>query len=194
MKWKIIIILFVLIIVGGFAYLKYPKNTIQKTNEIPVQEESQAQIDDIVPGEIKNVNESYNTFTHKKYGFSFEYPSNMSASNFAEGEGEQVVFQGDNKDWFQIYITPWDENGDITVNRIKKDLPDILISDPQTVILGPKQKEGIGPKALIFWSKDSGLGDTREVWFVYEGNLYQLTTYKRLDQMVGKVLSTLTFK
>ncbi len=71
--------------------------------------------------------------------------------------------------------------------------PDIVINNAQNVILGPRKKVGVGPRALILFSKDSSLGDTREVWFVMNGNLYQITTYKRLDTMIGKILSTLVF-
>ena len=199
MKWnfKQSILVLVIVLVIIFLFVKFSKNNNGGITEdliIDDDKTSSNVVEGVIPGEVKKVDEKTNAFIHKQYGFSLDYPSNMKASNFKEGDGEQIIFQGSNGDWFQMYITPWDEEGDITSARIKKDLPDILIKDPQNVIIGPKQKEGVGPHALIFWSYDSGLGDTREVWFVQNGNLYQVTTYKKLDLMLGQILSTLTFQ
>jgi len=184
-----------------FAFVKFSGEEINSIGEVLVNEDKTSfSKDEVIPGEIQEVDEDTNTFIHKQYGFSLNYPSSLTVSNFREGDGELVLFQGDNGDWLQIYIMPWDEEGDITVERIKEDLPDLLILDPQRVIIGPKQKEGIGPNALIFFSQDSGLGETREVWFIYPepsrgaaSYLYQVTTYKRLDSVIGTVLSTLNF-
>lgn len=195
---KTILILIGLVVVGGVAFSFYKFS--EKGNLVPPEQivlnengEEVASLEPVVAPEIKKVDSTTNTFTHKKYNFSFNYPSSMKTSNFNEGDGEQILFQGDNKDWFQIYITPWDEEGDITAARIKQDLPDMVITSPQNAVLGPRQKEGVGPRALIFFSKDSSLGETREVWFVMNGNLYQITTYKKLDTMIGQVLSSIVF-
>ncbi len=197
---KILLIILVLGVLGGatFAFVWYAKRgTLTAPQSLSIDDilsDDAANIqEEVVPPEIKKVDESNNIYIHKKYGFTFNYPSDMKTSNFREGDGESINFQGDNGDWFQIYITSWDEEGDITVERIRQDLPDISIKEPQKVILGPRQKEGVGPHALIFFSKDSGLGETREVWFVQNRNFYQITTYKRLDSMIGEVLSTLVF-
>lgn len=195
---KTIFILTVFLVIGGVVYYsQFFKNESLKK----VGENSTVVFQDVVPPEIKKVDDTTSTFIHKKHNFSFNYPSDLKVSNFREGEGEQILFQGENGDpagggasWFQIYITPWDEGEGITVDRIKQDLPDILIKEPQFVILGPRQKEGVGPKALIFFSQETGLGETREVWFVQEGNLYQITAYKKLDSMIGEILSTLVFE
>ena len=186
---KKIIIGIIIIALAVFAFIKFFGKESQDK-----QETGAVVVNDVVPGEVKKLDEENNTFIHKGYGFSLNFPINMTASNFKEGDGEQIIFQGDNGDWFQMYVSPWDEDEDISVARIKQDLPELVISNPQRVVLGPKQAEGIGPNALIFYSKDSGLGDTREIWFIYESNLYQATTYKRLDAMVGQILSTLDFE
>jgi len=204
---KILTILIGLVVLGAvvFGAMKYGKKagvvSDMATTTSGVMEdgsstdEATEPIPEVVPGVVEKVNATTNTFTHKGYGFTLNYPSGMTTSNFREGSGEQIVFQNTkNGDWFQVYVTPWDETGDITATRIKQDLPDLLISSPQKAIIGPQQKQGIGPHALIFLSNEKGLGDTREVWFVANGNLYQVTTYKRLDAMLGQVLSTLTFK
>lgn len=189
----------VLILTTIFFYLKSNKVSIfNKENlntKIDYESNGENLIQEkIIDPDIKKMSESLNTYFHKKYNFSFDYPSTFKTSNFIEGDGEQIQFQSDNGDWFQIYVTPWDEGDIITPERIKKDLPNIVIKEPQQVILGPKQKEGIGPRALIFFSKDVSIGDTREIWFVHNGSLYQISTYKSFDIEIGKILSTLVFQ
>lgn len=198
---KIISIILILGIIGGIIFfsVKYynkkdggpsvmglPTMITETGEEVFVEEP-------VVAPEIKKVNATTNTFIHKGYNFTLNYPSNMTASNFREGGGEQIQFQGEGADWFQIFVTVWDEPGDITVARIKQDIPDIVITTPQKAIIGPRQKEGVGPHALIFFSKDSGLGETREVWFVSGGYLYQVTSRKSFDLKLGQILSTLSF-
>ncbi|MEQ1561451.1 MAG: hypothetical protein ABL899_01855 [Nitrospira sp.] len=197
--YKIIIILIIISAVV-FSFVRFSKtDKVVNVDGGENTEETVGQdveiLEDVVSPEIKKVDDSSSTFIHKKYAFSFTYPSSMKTSNFREGDGEQILFQDDaNKNWFQINITPWDESGDLTVARIKKDIPDIVIKDPQSVILGPDQKSSSGPKAIIFFSKEASLGETREVWFVKNGNLYQVTTYKRLDALISQILSTLVFE
>jgi hypothetical protein len=194
MKKILILIGVVVITVWLFGFKKAGQDVSTDNDGGETSVNATDEVVDVVPGEIQKVDENNNTFVHRQYGFSLVYPASMTASNFREGDGEMILFQDSkNGDWFQIYITPWDEEADVSVERIKQDMPDLLIDSPQTVLLGPKQKEGIGPRALIFWSRDSGLGDTREVWFVQNGNLYHITTSKKLDTMLGKVLSTVVF-
>src|SRR3989344_2176559 len=189
---KLVLIIVILATVGFAIFKFYEKEEQNAENTV---------VGDVVQGEIERVDADTNTFVHKGYGFSLNFPSNMTASNFREGEGEMVNFQSsENGDWFQIYISSWNEEEGISAERIRQDIPDIVITTPQQVVIGPGQREGVGPVALIFFSQDSGLGDTREIWFVYHEQgrgvasfLYQITTYKRLDSMIGEVLSTLDF-
>ncbi len=198
---RIISIILIVGILGGiifFAVKSYNKND-GNLNVIGLpsinSEESEEVfgVEPVVVGEVKKVDDTTNTFIHKGYNFTLNFPASMTASNFREGAGEQIQFQGTGGDWFQIYVTMWDEDGDITTARIKKDIPDIVINSPQNVIIGPKQIDGVGPHALIFFSKDSGLGETREVWFVQNGYLYQVTSKKSFDLKLGQVLSTINF-
>lgn len=192
---KIIYIFLILILLIAVFFAFKNKNTGQinfENNIDPFFENSNPM--EVLDPDIKKVNDTFNTYFHKKYSFSFDYPSTFKTSNFIEGDGEQIQFQADNGDWFQIYVTPWDEGNIITPERIRKDLPNIVIKEPQQVVLGPKQKEGVGPQALIFLSKDGTSIETREIWFVERGNLFQITTFKRLDPVIGNILSTLVFK
>jgi len=62
-----------------------------------------------------------------------------------------------------------------------------VIKDPQTV-------EIAGEEALVFFSKDTDIGDVREVWFVHQDRLYQASTYAKYDELLAKVMRTFRFK
>ena len=138
-------------------------------------------------------------YTSADYGFSFKYPEEFSASELDDDSGHTVLLQtSDAREGFQIFISAFDEpfdpaqgkSGPITPERIKQDLPDMLINSPQQVLIG-EQKD---IPALIFLSKHESLGDVREVWFVVNGFLYQLTAYADLDNFIGPILETLSFE
>ncbi len=134
-------------------------------------------------------------YTNSKYGFSIKIPENMTVSNFQEGrEGEVILLQSSEEDakngapWIQIFVLPFDEEGLITPQRIQKDLPSIKIEEPQYAVIGEKQF-----KALIFYGQESGIGETREVWFVKNGYLFQINTSKEYEALLGKMLETIRF-
>jgi len=74
----------------------------------------------------------------------------------------------------------------LTEQRIKEDIPDIVIKEPLQIKVG----EAI---ALAFLSESESLGQTREVWWVYKGNLYQITTYTEFDETMVAILETWKF-
>lgn len=45
----------------------------------------------------------------------------------------------------------------------------------------------------MFFSKNIALGDTREVWFIKNGYLYEVTTLKSLDAWLTQILQTWKF-
>ena len=49
----------------------------------------------------------------------------------------------------------------------------------------------------IFDARSSGerlrMGDTREVWFIHGGFLYEVTTYKQLDSWLAPIMQTWQF-
>lgn len=136
------------------------------------------------------------TYQNKKYGFSINVPESMTVSNFQEGRvGEVILFQvNEKKDknddpWMQVFVLPFDEEGLITPERIKKDLPDMEVEDPKYAIIG-KEKF----KALIFMSNEPGIGKTREVWFVKNGYLFQINTGHEYERLLGEMLETIEFR
>ena len=125
------------------------------------------------------------------YGFSFKYPEGFNASELDDDSGHTVLIQKSGvREGFQIYLTLFDESGPITPERIKQDWPDMVVNSPQQVLIGEKKDI----PALIFLSKHESLGDVREVWFVVNGFLYQLTAYADMDNFIGPITETLTFE
>ena len=141
--------------------------------------------------------DSKQTYENNVFGFSFRYPLGFKIIEIPEDLGTTILAEkSGTRESFQIFISEFDEPGPITGERIKKDLPDIVMENPLEILIG----EGKTIRALIFFVEDAALGKTREVWFVWPddpsvaGNyLYQITTYPEMDNLIGPILDTLKF-
>jgi hypothetical protein len=86
---------------------------------------------------------------------------------------------------FQIYAIPY--SGDhIDDARFKLDQPSGVIKDPLDVMID-------GVRGTMFFGQNAIMGDTREVWFIRKGFLYEVTTYKQLDEWLGEIMKTWKF-
>lgn len=136
-------------------------------------------------------------YYHPTYGFSLKYPKGYFAGSFSEGESEILLFQkSSEREGFQVAIIPFDEPGPISVERIRADLPGLIIEEPKQVLIG----EDKAIEALVFFGESESFGKTREIWFVWppstqpNGNyLYQVTTHADMDRVIGPILDTLKF-
>lgn len=140
----------------------------------------------IAPSEEDSAN---NLYADSQYNFSFQYPKSFTATKFSDQEDTSTILvQGEGgKTGFQIFISWFDEPGPITKERILQDLPDLTIKNPEQRVL----KNGI--PALIFFSEEASLGKTREIWFVKDGYLYQVTATKEIDSLVAQIVGTWRF-
>ena len=121
------------------------------------------------------------------YGFSFFYPENFSVGAFSDAENTKTILvqNAENTAGIQIFISAFDENITLTPERIKKDVPDIAMSDVQTVSIGQSSPERSDLKAgtprsdlvtaVSFKTGNAGADKSREVWFVYKSDLYQIS-------------------
>jgi len=168
---------------GGFLLTTHLMGKGENENYPLFQFEESVQSAAIVLGE------DYQKFTHPDYGFSVEYPQELKIKAFAEDKDSQtIVFQKEEEKFgFQIFVSPFEEGEVLTQERILEDLPSAIIEEPQEVIIGD------GIHALLFWSFDPTIGKTREVWFPYQGYLYEITTYAHLDIWLAQILSTWSF-
>ena len=131
-------------------------------------------------------------YSDSSYRFSFKYPEGFTVTvvpSAEEGQGETVLIESsDNKVGVQIIISPYGSDADITAEMIARDIPELKISDAQPVEIGPSRK------GLAFMSDNPAFsGKSREVWFVFNKNLYQISTYAENDEFLKKMFSTWQF-
>lgn len=130
------------------------------------------------------------TYSYSEYGFSFKYPRDFTVGAIV-GDGHQTILVQNltKKIGVQILITPFDgKDIDITPEIVQQDIPDIKINDAQEILIGENRK------GLAFLSDNKAFGGkSREVWFVYKGNLYQISTYAEFDEFLKGLFTTWQF-
>jgi hypothetical protein len=190
-KTTIIIVIVVLLLAGAIIFLSFNKKSSQ-SEEIKFNENQS------VSGNIQNTytltpsteDEKNNVYTDSQYNFSFQYPKSFTATKFSDQEETATILvQGEGgKTGFQIFIAPFDEPGPLTKERILQDVPDMKITNAENRAL----KNGI--PALIFFNEETSLGKTREIWFIENGYLYQVSTTITLDSLVAQIIETWKFQ
>jgi hypothetical protein len=130
------------------------------------------------------------TYRNATYHFSLLVPIGFKATELPmldPGASTTVFIQNENGDGIQIRISSWDEPaGDLTQESITSDTG-LSVIDPQPVLIP-------GAVGINFKSDNPAFdGDSREVWFVYKSNIYQISTYARDDGLLQSELKTWTF-
>lgn len=174
----------VLVLIGGAVFL------FSRDADVVVQKATVFEFETEVNSAQMILGEGYQTFTHPTFAFSVEYPNTFVIEAYKEKDGgETIIFQtqDEKKLGFQIFISPFGEDEVITRERILEDIPFTTVLEPQEAIIGDDIH------ALLFWSEDPRVGRTREVWFTYDGNLYEITTYAELDSWLAQILSSWRF-
>jgi len=139
-------------------------------------------------------NSENNIYADSQYNFSFEYPKNFTATKFSEGESSDTILvqNTDSGQGFQIFVSFFDEPGPLTKERVLQDLPELVMKSPEQRILkitAPSKVEG-----LLFFSEEPSMGETREIWFIYNNYLYQITTTAAMDSLVAQIIATWKFE
>lgn len=127
-------------------------------------------------------------YTNDAYGFSLRYPTNFEINELSTETGDMVILvqkKGEQEE-FQILISSFEEEGPLIQERIKQDIPGIMIEQPLGIMIS-------GIPALLFWSDDSVLGRTREVWFIHRRMLYQISSRAAFDETLSRIMATWRF-
>jgi len=129
----------------------------------------------------------FKEYRSTKYRFSLFYPKNMKVSEFDEGGGAQSITFENAGDaiGFQIFIVPYKEH-QVSSARFSQDVPTGVMKEPTNVTVD-------GVFGTMFYSQSLTLGDTREIWFINNGYLYEVTTLKTLDSWLIERMKTWMF-
>jgi len=111
-------------------------------------------------------------FTDDLHHFTLLYPKDVDVHSYDDGEGSHTfTFEGPSPgEGFQIFIVPYTHT-DITPARFKIDDPSGVMQNAATTAV-----DGVPAKSFVGYNDQ--MGTTSEVWFIHNGFLYELTTYK----------------
>jgi hypothetical protein len=134
-----------------------------------------------------NVAQDTAVYSDPNFKFALSYPKDLEVHVYDEDDGSRTVtFEGASPgEGFQVYVTPYAETA-ITDAQFKKDDPSGVMQDSQDVSIG-------GVPAKVFTGHNDEMGDTREVWFIHNGYLYEVTTYKALDSWLTNIMESWKF-
>lgn len=109
-------------------------------------------------------------YTDTDYHFSFLYPRVYHARSFSDLEDTKTVLVEDQdiKQGLQVFVSPFDEDITLTTERIKKEMPDLVVLEPQNISMD-------GVTGVAFRSTNALSTESSELWFVHNGNLYQVS-------------------
>jgi len=200
MRKTIIIGAVLLAVLAGGVYLIWGRDgagdMASKANqETPVTDGAATEIKtealDLVQTSAENSAYQYTEiYSHPAYGFTFKYPEDFAISEFPSDNSEVVLIQNAAKNiGAQIVITPSDdEDVDITPEVIKEAIPSLKISEPQAIAISPERK------GLAFKSDNPAFGgDSREIWFVFNHNFYQISAEAKFDEFLKGLFKTWEF-
>ena len=160
----------VLLITGGYYFL------VRNTSALSPKTETERQPPD-----------GWYEYRNGRYIFSLFYPEGIAVEEFDEGKGAKT-FVFENKEdglGFQIFVVPYGEEK-ISDSRFLLDVPSGIRENPSSFYID-------GVVATSFYSKNIALGDTWEVWFVYKGFLYEVTTIREQEFWLSEIMKTWLF-
>lgn len=180
----------ILIIITGFGLLQFGRVTAraaQAASPALAATTSDASSTTSEPVAASVVPFGYLLYRNQQYHFSVYYPPNLQVHTYNEQGGAFTVALQDptTNEGFEVYVTPY-SGTQITEARFKLDEPSGVMDDPTNVIID-------GVQATMFYGYNSIMGDTREVWFIKGGLLYEVATFKALDAWLAQIMQTWQF-
>ena len=195
--WNYFGIAFVVAVIGVGAFFLvhhtrsdqsvFPVRAIDVVSTSTVQTQTATSTHMAVPA--RTVPPGEKEYRIQRFHFSLLYPDTLQVQEHINDDGTlTVVFENadtTNPQGFQVFVQPYNLK-EITPERFKKDEPSGVRLDAQPVTLD-------GATGVAFYSKDVSLGDTREVWFIHKGLLYEVDTPKALEAWFRDILGTWQF-
>ena len=135
-------------------------------------------------------------YSNKEYKFSLMMPQDFVTRETNIDGYTTIVFENSRGEGIQIYVSEFDESLIKTEKGVKifdasyiqKNIQDMKIIDAQHIEVGS------GYRGVAFKSDNEAFDSaSREVWFVFQGNLYQISTYERFDELLKEMFVTWKF-
>ncbi len=184
---RIVPILLALAVVGALGYFLFGRGGTGA---------SLGDVGAVIPGQITS-SAAYTgapltkPYSNSTFGFSLYMPEGFSAQELGKNgdDASTVLIQSKSGEGIQILITPFPEDTKVlTADQIRQDIPDMQVRQPEEVAIGAQYK------GVAFLSDNEAFENaSREVWFVFRGNLYQISTYERLDTLLKAIFATWKF-
>jgi|GEM_PF-1960690 len=128
------------------------------------------------------------TYVNTAPQFSLAYPHGYRVGSSVTDDEQTILFQNEEGKGFQLVVAPFaGAYTEITPERLRADLPELDFRNESVVDVDGKAN------ALSFIQKGN-TKDTREIWFIYDGHLYQATAFLDSDSVVLEATRSLEFK
>ena len=186
---NLIIGIAIIILLGILAFFLYNPDSIgslsQNTASTTVLDK--IAVADIGIPPLRAPPAGFKEYRHLTYHFSLFYPDDLSLKEYKEnGMAFTVTFQDETGEkGFQVFVVPYGES-QVTDGRFKTDVPSGVRQEAIDIMID-------GTRGTMFWSENKAMGETREVWFIHGGFLYEVTTYKNLDEWLSQIMQTWKF-
>jgi hypothetical protein len=185
MKKKIILLtIFLIVAIIGVFYLPNKNGSTDIFS-------NESKMWDASPLEKTSKYKYTENYTNPVRRFSFNHPKEFAVTSILSDGIEIVLIQNaDKKIGVQIVISPFlGEDLDITPEIIRTDIPEMKIDAAKELIIAPSRK------GLSFESDNPAFGgQSSEIWFVFKGNLYQLSTYYEFKDFLQGLFATWKFQ
>ena len=137
------------------------------------------------PSSFDSLEEKY---SNSKYKFFLKFPEGFQVREIVSEDTDTILIENKRGEGIQILISPFDDIRSLTRDMIRKDLPELKTMNEQPITI-EKVYQG-----LAFESDNPTFdGASQEIWFVFRGNLYQLSTYERFSSLLKSIFATRTF-
>lgn len=135
----------------------------------------------------REVPEGFREYRSGKYRFSVLYPEDLVVvEEESSATSHTLVFQNQETGFgFQVYLLAY-EGSTISEDRFLQDVPLGVRENPTKRMMD-------GVEVVAFSSRDTDLGETSEVWAIYGGYLYEITTIRLLEPWLNEILKTWKF-
>lgn len=198
---KILILIVIIFVIAAIAFLLVPKN--ETTNQTPVTSQNIAPTTVILPSIDVSVPENWVPFTSQQYGFSIQYP--LDVTHQSTSEGERFYKLGDTQstgtelyDGISVMIKSGDLGGQTLADFVRKKHADTKNDQLQPEVGEIKQVSIAGLAGFSFRVRSIGDGT-----FIYlpkgsdgylelvNGTVEPANREQTFQKIVDQMLSTL---